>query len=84
MTAMVLEQLVKQTETLTTDELLHLIASLADRARQRTPTAPRRRKWREICGIAPYPLVGEDAQRWVSRTRQEADAQRERQWRRDP
>jgi hypothetical protein len=28
--------------------------------------------WLDIAGIAPYPLLGEDAQEWVSRTRQEA------------
>ena len=27
------------------------------------------RKWEEIRGKAPYPLVGEDAQTWVSRNR---------------
>jgi hypothetical protein len=29
-------------------------------------------------GMAPYPLLGEDAQEWVSRTRREADKHRER------
>lgn len=38
------------------------------------------RSWREIRGIVPYPMCGEDAQQWVSRTRREADEQRERQW----
>jgi hypothetical protein len=42
------------------------------------------RSWSEIRGIVPYPMCGEDAQQWVSRTRREADEQRERQWRPKP
>ena len=38
------------------------------------------RQWSEIAGIAPYPLVGQDAQTWVSRHRLEGDAEREKQW----
>jgi hypothetical protein len=33
--------------------------------------------WMSIRGIAPNLLDGEDAQEWVSRTRHEADEQRE-------
>lgn len=36
--------------------------------------------WMAIEGIAPDPLDGEDAQQWVSRTRQESDDHREKQW----
>jgi hypothetical protein len=45
---------------------------------------PRRRLWREIRGIVAYPLLEEDAQAWVSRTRREGDEQRAKQWRRTP
>lgn len=45
------------------------------------PATPRRRSWSEIRGSVPYPLCGENAQAWVSRTRQESDDQREQQWR---
>lgn len=34
------------------------------------------RRWSEIAGAAKYPMVGEDAQEWVTRTRQEGDEQR--------
>src|SRR5882672_7741447 len=40
--------------------------------------------WMSLRGIAPNLLEGEDAQSWVSRTRSEADEDRERQWRREP
>ena len=36
--------------------------------------------WRDAAGIAPNLLDGEDAQEWVSRTRREADEEREKQW----
>ncbi len=42
-------------------------------------TAARRRSWREIRGSVPYPLCGEDAQAWVTRTRRESDEHRDRQ-----
>jgi hypothetical protein len=52
---------------------------LRELATESTPTrAAQRRTWREIRGSAPYPLCGEDAQAWVSRTRRESDAQRRR------
>jgi predicted DNA-binding antitoxin AbrB/MazE fold protein len=38
------------------------------------PAQPaRRRLWREIRGSVTSPLLGEDAQAWVSRTRHESD-----------
>jgi hypothetical protein len=42
---------------------------------------PARRAWREIRGSVVYPLCGEDAQAWVTRSRQEAEDQRGQQWR---
>jgi hypothetical protein len=35
--------------------------------------------WADIRGALDYPACGEDAQEWVSRSRQEADDRRERQ-----
>ena len=32
--------------------------------------------WNELRGIMPYPICGEDAQAWVSRTRREGDEHR--------
>jgi hypothetical protein len=54
---------------------------LRDLANEASPDAPHRRLWREIRGSVPYPLCGEDAQAWVSRSRRESDEQRERHWR---
>lgn len=81
MVSNVLDELIKRVETLTPEEQLELIVYLAGKACQADQGAKPRRRWCEIYGAAPYPLVDEDAQDWVSRTRREADEQREKQWR---
>ena len=72
-------QLLNQSASLSADEQLELAARLIEQARKRA-TAPRR-KWLDVMGAAPYPLAGEDAQAWVTRTRQEGEDEREQQWR---
>lgn len=56
------------------------------RSRREAATSPAcpPRKWRDIGGLAPDLLAGEDAQEWVSRTRAESDRQRESAVRRTP
>ncbi len=73
-------EIVRQAETLTYEEQLYLITLLAEKARQAYQLTKPRRHWREICGIAPYPLAGEDAQAWVSGIRDEDDVSRKRGW----
>jgi len=46
--------------------------------------AGERYDWMAMEGIAPDLLAGEDAQEWVSRTRQESDDHREQQWKPEP
>ena len=67
-----LSHILQQAEELSPDEQLDLIAYLAQKACQGYQTR-RQRRWSDIRGIAPYPLVGEDAQDWVTRTRRESD-----------
>lgn len=74
-----LEDLVKQAAALTPDEKLRLLAYLAENMRQTHQGSESRRQWHEIKGTAPYPLFGEDAQSWISRTRHEGDLHREKQ-----
>ncbi len=69
-----LEQLMEDAEQLTPDEIRTLIDHLNRKLYEVRP----RRKWAEIEGKAPYPLTGEDAQEWVSRTRRESSRRRER------
>lgn len=54
-----------------------LLAPLAERQ------SSERYDWMSLRGISPN-LLGEDAQDWVSRSRHEADEDRERQWRGGP
>ena len=71
-------------QKLTPDDQLRLIAHLANTARLAYTAPEPRPKWMDIRGTAPYPALGEDAQAWVSRTRQESDEACERQWREAP
>lgn len=75
-----LDEIIKRVETLPPDEQLYLISYLAEKARQAYQALPMRPQWRDLQGAAPYPLLGEDAQEWVSRTRRESDQERA-QWR---
>ena len=77
MSSIELTQIIMQIDRLPLDDQLELIAHLAQRARQQYRTAPPRRRWSDIRGIAAHPLLDEDAQAWVSRTRREDDVHRE-------
>lgn len=70
-----LYDLMAQADKLEPDQQLQLIAHLAQRVRHCEITPKPRRKWKEIAGAAPYPMLGEDAQVWVTRTRRGGDVQ---------
>jgi hypothetical protein len=77
--------LMKQVDELTLDEKLALASHLIQQARHANGEEKPSLKWSDIHGAAPYPLTGEDAQAWVTRTRRESDESRERALRRlDP
>jgi len=76
----VYEQVVK---ALPEEERRRLAERLARELASEPPEAERP-DWMSIRGIAPDLLGGEDAQEWVTRTRQESDVMRERQWRHNP
>jgi hypothetical protein len=73
MCTQMLQDLMRQVDNLSTDELLRLLSYIADRAR----LGANRPKWSDICGIAPDPMDGEDAQAWVTRSRRESTEHRE-------
>lgn len=79
--SIIYDELRKQADVLQLDEQLRLAAYLLERARSVVSRETQPYKWRDICGRYPYPMLGEDAQTWVTRTRCESDAQREAQWR---
>jgi hypothetical protein len=76
MAARELNELKRKLEKLSHSEKLQLMAYLAEQCRVGAKKASQRPRWREIRGMAPYPLTREDAQDWVSRTRAESDADR--------
>jgi hypothetical protein len=74
----VYEQVVREADALPRKEQLRLIARLATQLslpeeRQAPKNAPR---WEDVEGVTSHPMCGEDAQRWVTRTRQESDERR--------
>jgi hypothetical protein len=75
-------ELARQAEQLTISEQIELAMWLMQNARASIDMDAARYSWTEVAGIAPYPLVGEDAQMWVSQSREESDREREQQWQR--
>jgi len=77
-----LDSLLKQIDLLTADDQLRLVSYAAEKARRKMPLARTHRKWKDVCGMLPYPALGEDAQAYISRTRREGDEHREQLLRR--
>lgn len=67
-----LARIKQQADVLSADEQLRLAAYLVERARSSIPAAVER-KWSDLRGLYSHPMLGEDAQSWVTRTREEAD-----------
>jgi hypothetical protein len=69
-----LQQVLQEIEQLTIAEQLEVISYATEQLKQQTvaQTKPKR-KWLDLAGTAPYPMMGEDAQAWVTRTRRETE-----------
>lgn len=74
--SILLDTVLKQVEQLTAEERLELIQKVAEGLKSKPESTSTKPKWADLRGMAPYPLMGEDAQQWVSRTRRESDGQR--------
>ena len=74
MVSSVFDQVAREADALPSDEQLRLIARLAERLAARP--AENRPRWEDFAGSVASPMCGEDAQDWVTRTRQESDQQR--------
>ncbi len=71
------DDILNQTRRLTPDEQLRLIAYLSEQTRlARTQESIEPKRWEDMRGAAPYPLIAEDAQEWVSTSRQQDDSHR--------
>ena len=80
-----LQEVLKQVEKLSPGERLELIQQVAEGLKKAelvdgtsAENLKPKRKWSDLKGMAPSPMMGEDAQEWVSRTRWEGDEHRER------
>lgn len=73
MATLTLDELVESAERLSPDERRVLIERLEAGLRKEQGAPEERPRWEDLAGTAPYPLCGEDAQAWVSRTRAESD-----------
>lgn len=60
--------------------LEHLVKQMKQSVESVAATEKPKKKFKvsDFRGIAKYPMLGEDAQEWVSRTRREGDEHRER------
>lgn len=73
-----LEKICSEIEQLTPDEQLTVMGYLVECVKKHLTQPQPKPKWSDLKGMAPYPLLSEDAQEWVSRTRQEGSEHRER------
>jgi len=78
MVALTVENMLEQADRLPPAERLRLATRLIEGVRQEMPSKTLKPlKWRDICGMLPYPAFSEDAQRYITRTRREATHKRE-------
>lgn len=69
-----LNELISKSEGLNPEEKLQLMRYLSSHLKKDENLTPKpRHKWREIQGKVTYPLVVEDAQEWVNKSRQECE-----------
>lgn len=74
-----LQQVLQEIEQLTPEEQLEVISHVTDQLKRRTVTQTKpKRSWRELRGIAPNVLNGQDAQEWINQLRNEWDEREKR------
>ena len=78
MSANVLDEVLEKINLLEPDEQQQVMSVLSEKAihcepHEEEPTL----KWADLDGLLPYPACGEDAQEYITRTRREAEEQRD-------
>lgn len=73
-----LQQVLQEIEQLTPEEQLEVISHTTEQLKRRTVQSKPKRSWRELRGIAPHVLSGQDAQEWVNQLRSEWDERENR------
>jgi hypothetical protein len=74
-----LQQVLNDVDRLPLTDRIQVMTHVIESIKEYIPTEPVKstRKWSDLKGMATTPLVGEDAQEWVSRSRREGDEHRE-------
>jgi hypothetical protein len=74
-----LQQVLSDIDRLSPTDRIQVMTHVIESIKEYVPTEPVRsqRKWSDLKGMVMAPLMGEDAQDWVSRTRREGDEHRE-------
>jgi hypothetical protein len=74
-----LQQVLNDVDCLSLTDRIQVMTHVIESIKEYIPTEPVKstRKWSDIKGMATTPLMGEDAQEWVSRSRREGDEHRE-------
>lgn len=68
---------VRYIRNLPLEERIQLIEQITRDLRKELAHEATTRDWRELAGLLSYPAFGEDAQQYISRSRREADLNRE-------
>jgi hypothetical protein len=76
MTVQNIDQILKRAGLLSPSERLLLAGRLIQSVRTEIPARKSRLKWRDAAGLLTYPALGEDAQRYISRSRRTDDDRR--------
>jgi hypothetical protein len=82
--SLLLDRVLNEIEQLSLAEQMQVLEHLVKQMKQSVESVavaekPKKKfKVSDFCGIVKYPMFGEDAQEWVSRTRREGDEHRER------
>ncbi len=71
-----LEEVLRGVDQLSVLEQLEVVSYISDRLKHHELQKPKR-QWLDLVGTALYPLVEEDAQVWVSRSRSEEQDKRD-------
>jgi hypothetical protein len=74
-----LQQVLSEIDRLSPTEQIQVMTHVIESIKGHVSKEPIKstRRWSDFIGMAKAPLVGEDAQEWVSRTRKEGDDHRE-------
>ena len=65
------DRVLREAEALAPDDQRRLIQDISDRLRSAPKKGKKPLRWEDLAGSAPYPLCGEDAQKYISKMRDE-------------